>query len=164
MKELLNELSKRNFTTLRYEVLSQLKAGKAVIRDAVNHWEPLGFLDGIKDETKKEQIAVAYDNMANDLLFENERVVKIDNRINYNCRQDDKDKQGVEFDVIVFPMIRRIVCKIDNFNYDDFLGYLEKFSFLAINYDGYDFKCDIEAEFCALLSLIIEEMFKNSKK
>lgn len=166
MRELISELNVNGFkfTTLRYEDLSNWAVGEAVIKEAIHHWEPLGFLQGIDDEVKKRQISVAYDNMAHDLLFENDRVVKLDNRYNYNCRQDDKDKYSPEFTAMVFPIIRRVITKIDNFNYDKFLDALEKFSFVAINYDEYDFEeCDVEAEFCAMLSLLIIELFKNTK-
>jgi len=168
MKEILNDKTifadTSVFTAIRYEDLSNWEVGKAVIEEAVNRWEPLCFLDGIKDEKKKEQIAVAYDNMAHDFVFENERVVNLNKRYNFNCTLDDEGEKMVNFDVIVFPIIRRVICKTDNFTYDKFLEYLEKLSFLAINYDGYDFECDIEAEFCALLSLAIEDLFNNSKK
>jgi len=154
-----------NVTSLRYEDLSKWNVGEAVIKEAVNRWENMGFLNGIIEEEKKEIIAVAFDNISHDLLTENERVIKIKKKYEFNCMPDDETKIGVNFDVIVFPILRRVICKVDNFSYDEFLTYLEKFSFLAINYDGYDFmgKCDIEAEFCALLSLIIENYFNNKK-
>jgi hypothetical protein len=103
--------------------------------------------------------------MAHDLLDENEKVIKIKKRYDFNCNDDNETKVSLPFNVIVFPLLRSVVCKVDNFNYDVFLTYLEKYSFLAINYDGYDFigECDIEAEFCALLSLIIEYQFNNKK-
>ena len=132
--------------------------GKAVIKEAVNRWEKLGFLDGIKDEDKIEQVAVAFDNIATDLVNEYERVSKIEDRYNFNS------SYKAEFNVIVFPMLRRIICKVDNFDYDKFLEFLEQLSFIAINYEGYDFDCDVEAEFCAMVSLWIEERFNNLKE
>ena len=104
MKEILNDktiFEGATMFTLRYEDLSNWEVGKAVIEDAVNRWEPLGFLDGINDEKKKEQMAVAYDNMAHDLIFENEKVVNISNRYNFNCALDDEGKETVKFENIV---------------------------------------------------------------
>ena len=163
MKEFIEKMIPTFVTTLRYEVLSNIEAGKAVIKDAVSNWEQFGFLDGINDEVKKEQIAVAFDNMAHDIIFENERIIKLNDRYNFNFAQDDEKKHSPKFDVIIFPLIRRVICKIDNFTYDKFVEYLEKLSFLAINYDGYEFDTDIEAEICAFLSCAIEEMFNNLK-
>lgn len=163
MKEFIKDVKPIYGTTLRYEVLSNLEAGKAVIKDAVSNWEQFGFLDGIDDEVKKEQIAVAFDNMAHDIVFENERIIKLNDRYNFNFAQDDEKKHSPKFDIIIFPLIRRVICKTDNFTYDKFIEYLEKLSFLAINYDGYEFDTDIEAEICAFISCAIEEMFNNLK-
>ena len=161
MKEFIKDVKPIYGTTLRYEVLSNLEAGKAVIKDAVSNWEQFGLLDGIDDEVKKEQIAVAFDNMAHDIVFENERIIKLNDRYNFNFAQDDEKKHSPKFDIIIFPLIRRVICKTDNFTYDKFIEYLEKLSFLAINYDGYEFDTDIEAEICAFISCAIEEMFNN---
>jgi hypothetical protein len=51
-----------------------------------------------------------------------------------------------------------------NDDYDKFLEFLEQLSFIAINYEGYNFDCDVEAEFCAMVSLWIEERFNNLKE
>lgn len=165
MKNFLEEISIGNTTSLRYEDLSEWKVGEAMIKEAVKRWEQIGFLESLEDENKKEILAVAFDNMAHDLLVENEKVIKIKKRYDFNCNEGNNAKVSLPFDVIVFPLLRSVVCKVDNFNYNEFLTYLEKYSFLAINYDGYDFigECDIEAEFCALLSLIIEYQFNNKK-
>jgi len=164
MEELFKKIDANNATSLRYEELSQWEVGRAVINEAINRWEQLGFLALIDDDIVKEKMAVAFDNMALDLLYENERVVKIQKRYNFNCAPDNGCDMICSFDVIVFPILRRVISKVDNFNYDKFLDYLEKLSFLAINYDGYEIEeCDIEAEFCALLSTAIVEMFKNEK-
>ena len=178
MKSVINEIecNINDFTTLPYEDLSQWEVGKAVIKAAVNRWSPLGFLDGITNETKKEMLAVAFDNMAHDLLAENERVINIEKKYNFNCSPDDEDYErgcleaSFDFSVVVFPILRRVICGVvgktdgaKNFSYKKFLDYLEDYSFLAINYDGYNKDFDVEAEFCAMLSLIIEERFDNEK-
>jgi hypothetical protein len=163
MKEFIKEYIPTYCTTLRYEDLSNLEAGKAVIKDAVSNWERFGFLNGIDDEVKKEQVAVAFDNMAHDIIFENERIIKLNDRYNFNFAQDDEEKHSPKFDVIILPLIRRVICKTDNFTYDKFVEYLERLSYLAINYDGYEFEGDIEAEICAFMSCAIEEMFNNLK-
>jgi len=178
MLRVLNDIEYKldEFTTLPYEDLSKWAVGEAVIKAAVNHWEPLGFLDGITNETKKEMLAVAFDNIAHDLLSENERVLNIDKKYNFNCSPDDKDYERgcleapFDFSVVVFPILRRVICGVvgktdgaKRFSYKKFLDYLEDYSFLAINYDGYNKEMDVEAEFCAMLSLIIEERFDNEK-
>ena len=158
MKEFIKKYCNTNSTSLRYEELKNILVGKAVIKEAVYRWEQFGFLDGIEDVDKKEQLAVAFDNMAKDLIYEDKRVAKIEDRYNFNCAYK------AEFNVIVFPMLRRVICKVDNFNYDKFLDFLEQLSFVAINYEGYDFDCDIEAEFCAMLSSWIEDRFNYLKE
>ena len=172
MKEILNEIVEKYVPGgIRYEDLSKWAVGEAVIKGAVNEWETLGFLNGITNQKKKEMVAIAFDNMAHDLLTENERVVKIANRYNFNCAPDTEDGEySFDFATAIFPIIRRVIVGvigqdegISNFNYDKFLDYLEDFSFLAINYDGYDKECDIEAEFCAIISRIIHESFKREK-
>jgi hypothetical protein len=170
------EYKVENLTTLSYEELSQWAVGEAVIKAAVNRWSALGFLDGITNKNKRDILAVAYDNIAYDLLTENERVIKIEKRYNFNCSPDGEDfERGslaatFDFCVVVFPLLRRVVCgavgKTDGatkFSYKKFLDYLEDFSFLAINYDGYNREMDVEAEFVAILALLIEERFDNEK-
>jgi hypothetical protein len=174
MMEILSHYKLEEFTTLPYEDLTKWAVGEAVIKAAVNHWEPLGFLDGITNQTKKEMLAVAYDNMAHDLLSENERVTKLEKRYNFNCAPDeenDKELFTFEFNAVIFPILRRVICgavgKTDGatgFSYKKFLDYLEDLSFLAINYDGYDKEMDVEAEFAAIISLLIEERFDNENR
>lgn len=154
----------KKLNSLKYEQLSEWEVGKAVLKDIVNRWEQIGFLDGIEDEKKKEMIAVAFDNMAYDLVTENERVIKIEKRYDFNCAPYDETDNFAQFNVIVFPIIRRVIMKTDNFTYDKFLRALEKLSFLAINYDGYEYNCDFEAEYCSVISGAIEEMLNNEKE
>lgn len=172
MKEILNEIvGKYAPGGIRYEDLSKWAVGEAVIKGSVNLWGTLEFLNGITNQKKKEMVAIAFDNMAHDLFTENERVVKIANRYNFNCAPDDNDSEhNFSFETIIFPIIRRIIAGViggkegvSNFNYDKFLDYLEDLSFLAINYDGYYKECDIEAEFCEIISDLIIERFKNEK-
>ena len=47
------EYKVENLTTLSYEELSQWAVGEAVIKAAVNRWQPLGFLDGIANKNKR---------------------------------------------------------------------------------------------------------------
>ena len=172
MEEILNEIIEKYVPgSIRYEELSKWAVGEAVIKGAVNLWDTLEFLNGITNQKKKEMTAIAFDNMAHDLLTENERVVKIANRYNFNCAPDSKDSEySFDFETAIFPIIRKIIAGtpgagngISNFNYDRFLDYLEDYSFLAINYDGYDKECDIEAEFCVIISDIIIERFKREE-
>ena len=113
--------------------------------------------------------------MAYDLIFENERIIKLAKRYNFNCKPDSTDSEennlSFDFSVAVFPILRRVICGsiykngTDNFNYDKFVDYLEKYSFLAINYDGYEKNenVDIEAEFAVIISTIFIELFDKNK-
>ena len=164
-----------NCTSLKYNVLKNMMVGKAVIKDALAHWEQFGFLDKINDEVKKEQTAVAFDNITHDLLTENSRVVEIRNRYNFNCYPPEgfvNKYPMFNFETIVYPLIRRIICGnmngktgTDNFDYDKFIELLEKYSFLAVNFDFIDEedkdKFDVEAEFVCILAGIIEDIFNN---
>lgn len=172
MRNIINEvgIDLSSLTTIPYEQLSQWAVGEAVIKEAVKHWEPLGFLYGIKDNIKKEMVAVTYDNIAHDLIFENERVLKLEKRYNFNCAPEEEKAFEFSFETVIFPIIRRVICGTagneggtNNFKYSKFLDYLEDFSFLAINYDNFNRDFDVEAEFCAILSLLIEKRFDNEK-
>lgn len=170
MEEILNNIVEKYVPGgIRYEDLSNWAVGEAVIKGSINMWDTLGFLSGITNQKKKEQVAVAFDNMAHDLIYEDERVSKIANRYNFNCAPDEDDTEhSFSFDVVIFPIIRRVIAGViggesgvNNFKYDKFLEYLEDLSFLAINYDGYDKDFDVEAEFAGIISHLIVERFKK---
>lgn len=167
MKKVLEYIKNKHFTSLNYKDLSQWEVGKAVIKEAMSHWEPLDFLHGI-DEQKKEEVAVALDNVTYDILSEKKDIIRLIKRYDFNCCVPDdvnikiNSDNVFDFQVDIFPLIRRVVQKVDNFNYEKFIEYLDKYSFLAINYDGYNRECDIEAEFIAILSKLIIEMFNKN--
>lgn len=162
MEDLLNEIKHRDCTSLRYEKVSQWEVGKALIDDAVDAWESLGFFDGIEDEEKKRQLAIAFDNVTYDLLKEDDRIVDIKDKYEENC-------DYLLFDVAVYAILRRIICGndfdkgTDKFQYDKFLYYLERLSFLAVNDDDYEYEVDVEAEYVAIISKLIVELFENEK-
>ena len=112
--EAIFDIQYENLTTIPYEDLSKWEVGKAVIKDAVNRWEPYGFLCGITNETKKEMLAVTYYNIAHDIIFENERVIKIMKRYNFNCAPDENDTKNhpLDFETSVFPVLRRVICGV----------------------------------------------------
>jgi hypothetical protein len=58
-------------------------------------------------------------------LSGNERVLKIEKRYDFNFFDD------AQFNIIVFPILRRVILNVDNFNYDKFLEILERISFIA---------------------------------
>lgn len=163
-----------NFTSLRYNTLKNMMVGEAVIKDALAHWEPLGFLDGIDDVEKKEEIAVAFDNITKDILSENERILGIRSKYNFNCMPPEEYERNYlfEFDTMVYPLIRRVIngningkTGTNNFDYDKFIDILDKYTFLAINYDFIKKedigKFDVEAEFICILAGIIEDIFNK---
>lgn len=179
MEEILDFLKNKFFTTLSYNELKNWVVGEAVIKEAISHWEPLGFLDGL-NSNKKEELAIAFDNVAHDIIYEADDITRLIKRYNFNCYLPDNFSEKVEDEVTVFdltnsifPVLRRVICGasntdsngIDNFDYKKFVEYLDELSFLAINYDEYPFKnVDIEAEFIAVLSNAIISLFKNLKK
>lgn len=165
---LLKHLEKENqyFTSIRYKDLKNMKVGEAIIEQALNIWGSIGFLDDIEDEEKKKELAIAFNNITHDLLYGDDKVSTIKHRYNYNCGFPSFD-----FEVIVYPLLRRLIvgnkvrAGIDNFDYDKFIEYLEKYSFLSVNYDVIDEKFkgeyDIEAEMTCILAGIIEDIFNK---
>ena len=164
MEELLENINVEDLTALPYEELSQWEVGKAVIDTAVNRWEDLDFLEGVEDNKKKEELAVAFDNMAHDILEEDGFVMGIAEKYNFNCFNPEETDESLEFDVMVFPLIRMLVLELDNFNYNKFVDYLDDFSFLSINYENAYDNIDVQAYFVAALGDLIIRSFNNKKE
>jgi hypothetical protein len=66
------------------------------VRSCVSYWWAYSFLDGIKDQTIKEKCAVSFTKMAQ-FLYEN----------NDFCTATAMS--GINLDVTIFPIIRRVV-------------------------------------------------------
>lgn len=60
----------------------------------IDVWSKIRFLDGIEDEEKKRYLALAFSKMAIDIL---------------EYKIQEKEKPCMDFDVIVFPFIRRVM-------------------------------------------------------
>ena len=180
MDALLKKMASRNATRLPYKELAQWEVGKAVIENAVNTWESLGFFDGIEDEEKVCELAIAFDNITHDFLAEDERLnyIKTIYEINWNedvmLGNNELEFGWFDFTVVVYPLLRRIICgvksingtdeeSIDNFDYDKFLDYLEELSFLAVDFTGCDDDFDAEATFCDIIGLAITNKFKREE-
>lgn len=179
--DLLKKIASRNATRLPYKELRQWEVGKAVIENAVDEWESLGFFDGIEDKDKVRELAIAFDNVTHDFLAEDERLnyIKAIYEMNWDVEfhnrffseNDEFEFSGFDFTVVVYPLLRRIICGvcgtddkgIDNFDYDKFLDYLEELSFLAVDFTGCDDDFDAEAEFCEIIDMAIRNKFKKEQ-
>lgn len=138
--------------------------------EIVKRWGELGFLEGFPDD-KKETLARNYENMAHYLIY------------------DDKENTKESFQMVIFPILRRITfeipiifdCRmlvkyllnvktedIQNYVHNDVIEYLEKNKDKEV-WETY-FKSeeitrvnniDLEAEICAALSEYIIHKLKK---
>lgn len=164
MTDLISLLNTKYFTSLSYNTLKELETGKAVINEAVSHWEQTGFLSFVKNDDKKAEIAIAFDNAAHDFMCEDKTIVSLSKRYNFNFVRPENEPGNIDFSIIVFPLILKVVNEVDNFDYKKFIEMLKELSFFAINYDGYEYDADIEAEAISVLASTIIDRFKNKLK
>lgn len=106
-----------DFTPIDYKTLSELKCGKAVIEAAVNRWT-----DELYDIGEyKEAISVAYDNLINAILKENETYNNVYDYISDNI-------EGIAFNESLMAIIRIVIENINNpysFNIEEFFEAIE---------------------------------------
>ena len=129
------------------------------IKEYLDRWEKLGFLQGFP-ENRKEELAFAFEQLAVFLIF---------------CEDDqtdrlfDKDEYGNRpFEMIGFPMTRRVIGNLEPnvFDFQKFLKYCKIFNvndiirLLETNKLCYQ-HIDYEAEAVAICCEMIEKKFKN---
>ena len=110
----------------------------------VERWEAIGFLDGVKDEEKRERMAVEFDRLAKYVLY---------SEWDYN----------VHVECVIFPTIRKVLEKgelIRSYNpkllCDEAKHVLD---YLAIKLSEDDYGIDMEAE----ATRVLYEMFRRPK-
>lgn len=129
------------------------------IKEYLDRWEKLGFLEGFPEE-RKEELAFAFEQLAVFLIY---------------CEYDqtdrlfDKDEYGNRpFETIGFLMTRRVVGDLEPnvFDFQKFLEYCKIFNvndiirLLEANELCYQ-RIDYEAEGVAICCEMIEKKFKN---
>lgn len=129
------------------------------IKEYLDRWEKLGFLQGFPED-RKEELAFAFEQLAVFLIF---------------CEDDqtdrlfDKDEYGNRpFETIGFPMIRRVIGNLEPnvFDFQKFLKYCKIFNvndiikLLKTNELCFQ-RIDYEAEAVAICCEMIEKKFKN---
>lgn len=114
--------------------------------ELVNFWDNLGFLQGVEEE-KKERLSREYQKAADFLM-------------------EKGDKINENFEVILFPIIRRIVSLTDRFTeidinkINDLLPYCKK---KIDKLCSDDTSLDKEAELCVFISEEYAEKYGNNK-
>ena len=152
---------------LPYEFLKEHEVCKTIIDDAVNIWDEIGFLDTLKTETpftseEKEELSVAYTNLAYACLSDDYRVEDI------KLYFYDKYSDAIDFEIIAFPILRKVLTSVDNFSFDNFLEFFAIAKYYTIDEEIEDYlyneDFDYEAELCALLAEVIIANFNNIKE
>ena len=161
-----NVLDGHKPTPLPYSFLRKIETGKAVIKDAINKWREVGFLDAATTNYEEEEMAIALDNISYDFLTKNKRIVKLAETYDNN-NNAGKDTKKFLFECEVFALIISVISLLDkrgeSFDYEMFLRGLEKYSFLSVKMDKYEFNCDVEAEYVAILSKLVASYIKEHK-
>lgn len=142
-----------------YTILLNHFWGESVIKDSYKFWDKLGFIEGMKKQ-KAEECSIAYDNLT--YMFEHGYLDKLSYLF--------KDMFDIDFEVMAYPLIRRIIEHTSNFDIDDFLEYLEGMDYEMVedvldefNLLAYDstYHKDYDVELTDLLSKIIVAKFNN---
>lgn len=132
------------------------------LKNYLDRWDKLGFLQGFPDDRKKE-LAFAYEQLAIFLIYcESDQTDKLFNEDKYGNRP---------FERLGFPMVRRVLEGLESnvFDFQKFLKYCKIFNvndiikMLTCNEPCY--QCiDYEAEGVAICCKMIEKKFKNPSK
>lgn len=132
------------------------------IKEYLDRWEKLGFLQGFPEE-RKEELAFAFEQLAVFLIY---------------CEYDqtdrlfDKDEYGNrQFETIGFPITRRVIGNLEPnvFDFQKFLEYCKIFNVndiirLLDTTELFFQRIDCEAEGVAICCEMIEKKFKNPNK
>ena len=169
MKELLKEINMDSRTNLdvsicdrKYEEVKKSGKFDDKLKNYLDRWDKLGFLQGFLDD-RKEELAFAFEQLAIFLVYcESDQTDKL----------FDKDEYGnCTFETLGFPMIRKIVGELEpnEFDFQKFLEYCKIFNvndiikLLTDNELCYQ-RIDYEAEGVAICCEMIENKFKNIDK
>lgn len=156
--EFLNDILDRHedfATDAPYDVLAEMPFGKAVIDFYRNIWNQTGFLE--EYDGNKDELSMAYTNLVYFCTFDYRHNEFADKFLEYD----------MDFDVIVFPLVRCVLGDVNNFNFEKFLTYLRKIEVdidMIINIADENGEEDIEAIMVrAIADVIIDEFEKDSE-
>ena len=170
MKEFLNECFDKygnvnadtSICTYKYEQAKKSGNFDDKIKEYLDRWEKIGFLERFP-ENRKEELAFAFEQLAVFLIF---------------CKSDqtdklfDKDEYGNRpFETFGFPMTRKVVGDLEpnEFDFQKFLEYCKIFNVndiikLLTHNKPYFQSIDYEAEGVTICCEMIEKKFKNPNK
>lgn len=147
---------------LPYEFLKEHAVCNTIIDAFVELWKALSFTDLVEDEEKERQMAVGFTNLAYACLEDDYRVEDI------KLYLYDKYSDAIDFEIIAFPILRKVVMETDNFSFDNFMEFFSIAKYYTIDEEVeeylYDEDFDYEAELCELIARAIIEQFKRIKE
>ena len=147
---------------LPYEFLKEHEVCRTIIDTSVELWKALDFTDLVDDEEKERQMAVGFSNLAHACLEGDYRVEDI------KLYLYDKYSDAIDFEVIAFPILRKVVMRVDNFSFDNFIEFFAIAKYYTIDEEVeeylYDDDFDYEAELCELIANAIVEQFNRIKE
>jgi hypothetical protein len=166
MKEFISHLGEniyldKSILVHKYRDFKKTEKGQKMIETYLDRWKNIGFIEGLEGEIR-ERCAVGMEQLAVYLLTENE-----------NNENFDK-----AFEVIGFPMIRRICCgsvgnqeklnDLDLFDFLKFISYCKELNTEKLVDDIHSIinwtKIDAEAEACALACEMIINRFNGDDR
>lgn len=138
----------KEILTKDYKEFKETDFGKEQIEIYLKRWSDLGLIEGLEGD-ERERCALAMEQLAQHLVFE-------------ACEDDSI----TEFEVIGFPMIRRIIAPVtysgfnklnnpDSFSFEKFIKYCEELNINALREKiEKEIKAfhniDVDAEACAI--------------
>lgn len=150
---------KPKFYEFNYSEAVELDNMKSYLKEVYERWDRLGFTGGLEGDIQKK-CAYAFEQLAQYLIYE----VASD--------EDRKYFDETNFETIGFPITRRTLTTIDKdgieFDFKKFVEYYKQFNVNDVldvvkNYI-FNAEIDKEAEAVAMVSMMIEEKFKNPNK
>ena len=143
----------------------------------VESWDNFGFLHGLEGDSK-EKLAVLFENLANEIIQDQEFTKKVDEVSNWTNVLNSYYDNKVNFDVlevILFPILRRVFVTLDNnVEWDEFysalldtnLDSLHKSKNKEIQEQNLDSQpnIDYEATLCAMYADIITAKIMIQRK
>ena len=151
--------SKPKFYEVNYNEAIELDNIKTYLKEIYERWDRLGFTGGLEGDVQKK-CAYAFEQLAQYLIYE----VASD--------EDRKYFNETNFETIGFPITRRALTIIDKdgieFDFKKFIEYYKQFNVNdvldIVKKCTFNAKIDEEAEAVAMVSMMIEEKFKNPNK
>lgn len=163
MKEFIKSTSEninldKSILVHNYKDFKKTEKGQKMIEKYLDRWSRFGLIEGLEGEVR-ERCAVAMEQLAVYLLTEN------DNNENFDS----------VFEIIGFPIIRRVFCgyyvnlnDLDLFNFEKFIKYCKELDVVKlindINSLPHMYKIDVEAEACFLACEMLIKRFNGDER